>query len=314
MDVLCVGQLVADILVKPVDSLDFSVDTKRVERITVKNGGDCMNTAIDLAKLNNRVGFVGKVGKDSFGVYLSGVMGGYHIDTRGLKISEETETSSVIVLISPAGERTFLYHGGANDAFEFADIDLSLVDACKIVHVGGTFLLPNFDGNGAAELFRLAREKGKLTSMDVTWDTTGQWLGVIQPCLQYLDYFMPSYNEAAHITGRKSPEEIARFLLAEGVGTVVIKLGKEGCYVKGRDKEFFHPAWDVRAVDTTGAGDSFVAGFLTGVLNKWSLEACAEFASAVSACCIQDVGATTGVPGFDEVIEFMKVNRKEGKP
>jgi sugar/nucleoside kinase (ribokinase family) len=306
MDILCVGQLVADILVKPVDGVDYSVDTKRVEQIVVKNGGDSMNTAIALAKLENKVGFAGKVGDDSFGKYLMEVISSCNIDVSGLKITKDAATSSVIVLINSKGERTFLYYGGANDKFAFEDIDLSLLDVCKIVHAGGTYLLPGFDGKGAAELFKLARSRGKLTSMDVTWDTTGRWLEVIRPCLGYLDYFMPSYNEAVHITGRENPKEIAQFLLEQGVGTVVLKLGKDGCYVKGKDVEFYHSAYDVKVADTTGAGDSFVAGFLTGLKKKWSLSECAQFASAVSACCIQQLGATMGVRNFNGTLDFIK--------
>lgn len=306
MDILCVGQLVTDILVKPVDSVDFGVDTKRVEHISVKNGGDCMNTAIDLAKLGNSVSFAGKVGNDGSGDFLAKTLKEYGVDTKGLKVSSDAATSSVIVLINGKGERVFLYHGGTNDTFKYEDIDLSLIDECKVVHVGGTYLLPLFDGEGAAKLFRLAQSKKRLTSMDVTWDTTGRWLEIIRPCLKYLNFFMPSYKEASLITGRNSPEEIAEVLQSEGVGVVVVKLGKDGCYVKGDDKGFYYPAYDVKVVDTTGAGDSFVAGFLTGVVRNWSLEKCTQFASAVSAHCIQEVGATTGVPGFEDVVSFIE--------
>lgn len=103
MDVLCVGQLVTDILVKPVDSVDFKVDTKRVEQISVKNGGDALNTAIDLAKLGNKVCFTGKVGDDSLGDFLLKTIESYDIDLKGLKIEKGTSSSSVIVLINDKG-------------------------------------------------------------------------------------------------------------------------------------------------------------------------------------------------------------------
>lgn len=306
MDVLCVGQMVTDILVKPVDQVNFDVDTKRVGQISMKNGGDCLNTAIDLAALGNSVGFAGLVGEDNFGEFLVKTIKNYGIDTRGLKILPEISTSAVIVLINDKGERTFLYYGGSNDLFSFEHVDTSLIDDYKIVSVGGTYLMPNFDGVGAAKVFQLAHSKNKLTSMDVTWDTTGRWMDVIRPCLKHLDFFMPSYNEAKEITNEKSPENIAGFLMNEGVKSVIIKLGKDGCYVKGPEGGFYHKAYDVDVVDTTGAGDSFVAGFLTGVVKNWDLRKCAQFASAVSAHCIQHLGATTGIPGFNDVMEFIK--------
>ena len=305
MDILCVGQLVADILVKPVDGIDFEIDTQRVEHISMKNGGDCLNTAIDLAKLGNRVGFAGKVGDDSFGEFLVKTIKNFDIDTNGLKVAHQAATSAVIVVINHKGERVFLYYGGTNDSFSYEDIEPSLIDKCKIIHVGGTFLLPQFDGAGAAQLFQQARAKNKLTAMDVTWDTTGRWLSIIRPCLKYLNFFMPSINEARQITGQETPEAIAGFLQNEGVGVVVVKLGKEGCFVKGSGEGFYQKAYDVPVVDTTGAGDSFVAGFLTGVLKGWRLEQCAQFAAAVSAHCIQQLGATAGVPDFDTVTEFI---------
>lgn len=310
MDILCVGQMVADILVKPIDCIDFSVDTKRVEFIQIKNGGDCLNTAIDLAKLGNKVGFAGKVGDDSFGDFLLKTINNHGIDTSGLKVEKNASTSSVIVAINEKGERVFFYYGGTNDTFTYDDLELSVVDEYKIVHVGGTYNLPRFDGVGAAKLFELARSKGRITSMDVTWDTSGRWLGIIKPCLKHLDFFMPSINEAKYITGKDNPKEIAAFLQNEGVEIAVVKLGKDGCYVKDSGKGFYFPAYDVNVVDTTGAGDSFVAGFLTGISKGWDLEKCAEFASAVSAHCIQQVGATTGVPRYDDVVNFIKTYKK----
>jgi len=309
MDILCIGQLVTDILVKPVNSVDYKVDTKRVKQIIVKSGGDALNTAISLSKLSNKVGFVGKVGDDNFGNFLLKTIKSFDIDTKGLKIIKGAATSAVIVLINDKGQRTFLYQGGTNDTFRYEDICTSLIDECKLVHVGGTYLLPKFDGEGAAKLFQLAQSKNKFTSMDVTHDVTGKWLSTIKPCLKYLSFFMPSYGEAKSITGRKSPEEIADFLQKQGVEIVVIKLGRDGCYVKSQDKGFYFPVYDVEVIDTSGAGDSFVAGFLTGVLKKWDLKRCAQFASAVSAHCIQKIGSTTGVLSFNKIEEFIEKNK-----
>jgi len=274
----------------------------------MKNGGDCLNTAIDLAVLGNSVGFAGLTGKDNFGEFLVKTIRDYGIDTRGLKVLPEISTSAVIVLVNDKGDRTFLYYGGSNDLFSYEHIDLSLIEECKIVHVGGTYLMPNFDGIGAEKVFELAHSKNKLTSMDVTWDTTGRWIEVIKPSLKHLDFFMPSYNEAKEISNRKSPEDIADFFIDEGVKCVIIKLGKNGSYCKGLKESFYQAAYDVDVVDTTGAGDSFVAGFLSGVVKNWDLPTCAKFATAVSAHCNQHLEATTGITSFIDVMEFIKKN------
>jgi sugar/nucleoside kinase (ribokinase family) len=308
MDVLCVGQLAADILVRPVDRVDYGVDTKRVEGIDIKNGGDCLNVALGLAKLGGSVGFAGLVGEDQLGDYLRHVIEEAGIDARGLSRTRDARTCSCLVLINSQGERTFFYYGGANDLFS-GQLAPSLLEEAAIVHVGGTYLLPRFDGDGAARLFAAARAQGKLTSMDVTWDTTGRWLSVIEPCLPHLSLFMPSIHEAEKIAGTSDPREIAGFLQARGVRTVVVKLGERGCYVKPlQEPGFMVPAVPTQVVDTTGAGDSFVAGFLTGLLRKWDLKKSAAFACAVAALNIRKVGATAGIPTFDEARDFMESN------
>ncbi len=309
MDVLCVGQLAADILVRPVDRVDFGVDTRRVEGIDIKNGGDCLNVALGLRKLGGAVGFAGLVGEDQLGDYLAQVIRAAGIDARGLARTRDARTCSCLVLINARGERTFFYYGGANDLFSADHLDPALVGEARIVHVGGTYLLPRFDGQGAASLLAAARAQGKLTSMDVTWDTTGRWLAVIEPCLPHLSFFMPSIREAERIAGSSDPVRIAGFFQDRGVETAVVKLGEQGCYVKpGSRAGFFVPAFPTRVVDTTGAGDSFVAGFLTGVLREWEMRKCAAFACAVAAMNIREVGATAGIPTFEEARAFMEGN------
>jgi sugar/nucleoside kinase (ribokinase family) len=305
--VLCAGQLAADILVRPVDRLDFASDTRRVEPIRLANGGDCLNTAIGLRRLGLSVSFAGLAGRDSWGDFLASVIEREGIDGRGLKRTSEAGTCTVLVAINSQGERTFFYHGGANDLFSLRDVDPALVAEATAVHVGGTYLLPRFDGEGAAELLRGARARGQLTSMDVTWDVEDRWLSVIDSCLPHLDWFLPSAKEAAKITGLGRPEQMAAFLRDRGVANVVIKLGERGCYVLPAGRPgFFAPAFAVPVVDTTGAGDSFVAGFLAGLLRGWEPERSARLACAAAALNIQRVGATAGMPTIEEATDFLK--------
>jgi sugar/nucleoside kinase (ribokinase family) len=307
MDVLCVGQLAADILVRPVEHVDFGVDTRRVDGIDIRSGGDALNAALGLAKLGNRVGFCGKVGNDHLGGYLAEVIRAAGIDDRGLSRAAETTTCSCLVLVNGSGDRAFFYHGGANELFSPADVDTQLVAEASIVHVGGTFLLPRFDGEGAAGLFQRARAAGKITSMDVTWDVSGRWMSVIGPCLPHLSFFMPSIREAERIAGSSDPGRITEIFEARGVAASVVKLGEKGCFVKRRGEPgFLVPAFPTRVVDTTGAGDSFVAGFLTGLLKGWDLRRSASLACAVAALNIRKLGATGGIPTFEEAERFME--------
>lgn len=303
--VLCVGQLVADILVKEVGKFEPLSDTVRVNQIKIKSGGDNLNTALALGKLGARVAAVGSVGDDILGEHLKKTLTENEVDIEGIYVTRDHETSSVIVLVDETGDRSFLYYGGANDYFEYSMIPISKLSQATIVHVGGAFLLPKFDGHGALQLFNAAHKAGSLTSMDVTWDTSGRWMEIIKPCLHELDLFMPSIAEARMITGKSDVIDIVSYLKNAGVRHVIIKLGERGSYTDAFGRAFFTPAYKVPIVDTTGAGDTFVAGVLFGLSRDWDIVRTVEFATGVSALNIQKLGATEGVPDYKTVQDFI---------
>ena len=127
--------------------------------------------------------------------------------------------------------------------------------------------MPRFDGIPSSEVLKAAQEAKIITVMDTAWDSTGKWMQKIKPCLPYLDYFMPSLEEAEMISGKSKPEDIADVFLEAGVKTAVIKLGSKGCYIKNKSNEQYNIGafLGIKTVDTTGAGDSFAAGFITGI-------------------------------------------------
>ncbi|MCL1909628.1 MAG: carbohydrate kinase family protein, partial [Kiritimatiellaeota bacterium] len=138
------------------------------------------------------------------------------------------------------------------------------------------------------------------------WDNQNRWLSVVESALPWLDFFMPSEAEAALITGESDPVKMAEFLRGKGVKTAIVKLGEKGVYADGGGTERFHlPAFNVPVVDTTGAGDSFTAGFLAKHTQGASLRECARYASAVAAHCVGAVGATAGIPDAETVEEFL---------
>ncbi len=158
-----------------------------------------------------------------------------------------------------------------------------------------------------ARLLQQAREAGAITFLDTVWDDTGRWMKLLKPCLPYVDYFVPGLAEARALTGRQSPEEVATALLEEGVGTVAIKMGADGCLVKSRDRPALRvPAFKMPVVDATGAGDAFAAGFIAGVYLGWPLMDTARFANAVGALCVTGVGAFGNVASLEETLAFMR--------
>ena len=141
--------------------------------------------------------------------------------------------------------------------------------------------------------------------MDTAWDGRGRWLEVLAPVLPYADICVPSYEEARMITGESDPPAIARALMSAGVKTVGIKMGDKGCYVRSDDEEHFVPPFQVDPVDATGAGDAWVAGFLTGVVKGRSLRETARLANAVGGLSVTAMGATNGVRSLPETERFM---------
>ncbi len=307
-DVTCIGGLVADVVGKPIDSLPQKGKLSLVDRMELHTGGNAASTGVALAKLGVKTAVIGKVGKDGFGDFIIDRMALAGVDVRSVVRDPENATSATMVMVHSDGERSFVHYFGANAALSQGDIDLDLMRASKIFHIAGAFLLPALDGEPSAQLLKTAREAGITTSFDTAWDSRGNWMRLVAPCLPYVDYFLPSYEEAKMLAGgREDLQDVAQFLIDAGAEVVGLKLGEKGVYVRSKSgEEITLPALPVTAIDALGAGDSFVAGFLTGLVRGWNIEQCARFANGVGACCVTALGATTGIVGFDETLAFLR--------
>lgn len=306
--VVCLGILVADVVGKPIESFPPRGTLASVERMELHAGGCAANTSIALARLGIQAAVLGKVGRDGFGDFLRHTLETSGVATPGIVSDRAAATSATMVAVHADGERTFLHHTGANAAYSAADVDWAAVEAADILHIAGPFLMEQFIGRDCAEVLQRAKSLGKTTTLDTVWDFTGRWLSTLAPCLPFLDYALPSLEEARHITGQEAPRDIAQVFLDHGVGTVGLKMGEEGAYVRtaGGD-EIRVPPLRVEAVDALGAGDAWAAGFLCGLLHGWDLERTARFANAVGACCVQALGATTGIRSFEETLAMIEM-------
>jgi len=304
-DVCCLGILVADCFGSPIDEAPAKGRLALFDRMEMHIGGCAANTGIALAKLGVRTSVVGKVGDDVFGAFVSETLAKSGTDPRGVVTDRVAPTSFTFVLVGSDGQRSFLHTMGANATLCEKDIDMDVVWEAKILHVAGTMVMPTFDGVQTARVLAQAQAEGVVTCMDTVFnDRLADYMPVVGPCLPHLDMFLPSIEEAERVAGSSEPSVIVRRLHDEGVGTVAVKLGEKGCYVSGEGEEAFVPSYEVKAVDTSGAGDCWVAGFLTGQLRGWGLVESAEFGNAVAAHCVQAVGCTAGVPDYDAVRRF----------
>ncbi|MBN1624297.1 MAG: carbohydrate kinase family protein [Clostridia bacterium] len=312
-DVVSIGILVADVIAKPMTALPEKGKLMPIERITLHSGGCALSSAIDMKIIGLDTAVVGKIGNDGFGSYLTGVLEEAGITSKGLAIGRNSQTSASVVVVGNDSERSFIHCFGANGEFTYEDIDFDFVKEYKLAFFTGVNLMESFDGKPLGRAVKKAKELGLITIMDTAWDASGRWMELVEDSLPYLDYFIPSYDEAALIAKKDKPSEIADVFMAHGVRNVAIKLGKDGCYIKAEDgTEFTIPTFlNIKAVETTGAGDAFSSGFITGIINGWPLEKCGLFANAVGTFSVSQIGASTGIKSMEETIDFIKKQGRE---
>jgi sugar/nucleoside kinase (ribokinase family) len=311
--IICLGIMVADVIGRPLRTLPDPGRLVLVDEMELHIGGCAVNTATALARLGIPVEIIGRVGTDPFGDFVLQQLAEQGIGVRNVSRDPKAGTSATMVMVDPDGERRFVHYLGANAHLTLDDVDLSVIESAEILHVAGALVLPGLDGKPTAELMQRAKATGVTTFLDVVWDDTGRWMELLGPCLPYTDYFIPNLTEAQALLGleMEEPEDIARALLGHGVGTVVLKLGADGCLLMTHTGEAMHfPAFEVDVVDATGAGDAFAAGFIAGVWQGRSLEQTARFANAVGGLCVTGLGAAGGVCSLSETLAFIDSQSK----
>jgi sugar/nucleoside kinase (ribokinase family) len=307
--VLCVGMVVMDLPLRPVSPTIFEQDLCRIEAAPWTTGGDAANVAVSLAKLGTAVSFCGLIGKDVAGDFVEARLNECGVDTRALIRHPTLGTGVSHILIEPGGERHFLVSGSINDELDFSYIPDDLIAEADIVYLGSAMGLYGMDHGGAAALFKRAHELGKLTLSDFVGGAEYSSAGILtllEPMLRETDIILPSFLEAVKLSGETELPRIRDKFSGLGIKLLVVKLGAEGCYITDFAREWRVPTFDeFKPVDTTGAGDSFVGGFIRGTLEGWDPETAACFGSCVASFNVTGVGATGGVPDFDTAYRYV---------
>lgn len=295
--VMIIGASIVDVLVTPADERVFAVGSLPAEQIRMSCGGDALNEATVLQKLGGKVALHTLLGDDEAGKTVLRRMEQVGLDTQNVRIRQDLRTSVNVVLVKPDGTRCFLTDPQSSQRkLQQEDIPLPLPQDTGILCFASMFVFPLMKTREMAALFRTAREQGILVCADMTQRKNGETTADVAEALQYVDYLFPNDAEAMLLTGKDTVEAAARDLLEAGVGTVVVKCGADGCYILTRQGSFRVPAEKAEACrDTTGAGDSFVGGFLYGLSQDLSLEECARLANRCGARAVEKVGATTWI-------------------
>ena len=294
-----IGAAIVDVLVTPADERVFEIGSWPADQIVMTYGGDALNEATVLHKLGGNVHLETLLGSDAAGETVLRRMEQVGLEKSGVRVRDDLSTSVNVVLVKPDGERCFLTNPHASQRkLRLEDIPIPFPADVEILCFASIFVFPLMKTAEMAAVFRQAKEQGILVCADMTKCKNRETTADVAEALQYVDYLFPNDAEAMMLTRKDTVEEAARELLEAGVGTVVIKCGAKGCYIKNKEQESWVPAQEnVNRVDTTGAGDSFVGGFLYGLSKGMSLEECAAQANACGAQAVQKVGATTWITG-----------------
>ena len=303
-DATIVGLYVLDILGRPVSEIPKGGDLAYIDELRLTVAGTAGGTIIDCAKLGLSTLAVGAVGDDEKADFVVSVLEKFGVDTAGFERIQGVPTSSTILNIRPNGERPALHLRGACDYFLPPNKEKLDIFDCKVFHLGGTGLLKKLDGSVSVELLKEAKEKDCIT----TWDLIGateSTINIVKPLLPHIDYFMPSIEEASIMCGLDDPMDIAKFYLDNGVKNCVLTMGGEGSLFVNKDETIKTPAFDINVVDTTGCGDAFDAGIITGLINNFDLEKSLKFATATSGLVATGLGSDAGIIDFDDTINKM---------
>ena len=270
------------------------------------------------ANLGASTGFIGVIGNDEFGELLLSRLRKDGVDTRHIRVSEEHTTGTAFVMYHSTGQRKFIFHLRHSAAGQLSpkDIDEDYMANSKLLHVMGSALSVS---ESSREACYKAAETAKRSGLTITFDPNlrPELLDVetirriCEPLIKASRIIVPSRSEAAALTGIRDPVEAGRKLLEMGPEIAVIKMGDEGAVAVTGDDTLFEPAFEVKEIDPTGAGDVYDAAFAYGLLEDWPLNQIMEFAGAAGAIKVTRFGPMSCPSSTDEVEEFIRKAKKK---
>lgn len=306
MDAAIFGLIVADVIGSPIDLRKPPAPggLSLINSVTLTTGGNVCNTGVAMAKLGMKVAAAGLVGNDVLGAAMTEQLRRSGVDTSAVHGTDADQTSATLVAVEPGGERVFFHTAGVTRRLDAATLRncFPMFAKCQYVQIGYFGLLPGL----TPELPMLLPELKKMApNTRVALETVtpvGPW-NELEPILPHLDLFCPSRSEAIDLTGERDPEKmIAIFRKLMPQGLIGIKLDAEGCLLDDGKTRKRVPSYKIQVVDTTGAGDTWFAGLLTGLIKKMPLEQAGKLANRAAADCCTALGASTGVKSFDDTV------------
>ena len=262
-------------------------------------GGSAANTIIGLSRLQIKTGFVGKIANDNDGNLLLGNLKKEGVNTEGVIISSVGRSGNVLGFVDKEGQRALYVDPGVNDLIEYNELQMEYINSSKILH------LTSFVGDSYEAQENVLKEikDDVVISLDPGRIYAERGLSFLKNILNRTDIILINEEELKHLTENKykTYKEGAEFLLKLGINTVVIKRGDKGSYITDGNESYDISPFEVKCVDTTGAGDAFNTGFLYGFLKNKNIDDSGELGNFTASCCIQEQGAVKGLPDISKL-------------
>jgi len=300
VDIITLGEAIIDFV-----SAQSGVDLIHAPAFERAFGGAPANVAVDLARLGVTTGFIGKVGDDAFGLFFAHILEENGVSRENLLFDSERRTTLAFVSLTESGERDFMFyrHPGADAYLREEEIKEDFLRQAKIFHFGSLSLTQEPARSASRRAIQIAQKNRQIISFD--------------PNLRLSLWDSPNREELQFLTG-SSHIPSAQELLSDSLQLIFVSLGRDGCYYTNGAYSGFVNGYPLTPIDTTGAGDGFVAGILAELLPQiqkgialrdlisLELEEMARFANAVAAIITLERGAVTSAPSREEVKEFMR--------
>jgi len=276
------------------------LDTKNpVGPWSLQGGGPVGTALVTLARLGVSTAMVGKVGDDLFGSFARSEFLRERVDVSHVIVEPGRTSPLAVILIDEfTGKRTILYSLGTLTPIQPEEIPRELITGAKVLHLEG------FQKEGELYAAKLAREAGVTVVYDADQGRPGT-----EDLLPYVDILIAAREFAEQYTGSPAEQALDQ-LFKLGFKLAAVTLGDRGCLCQTSEGQFHVPAFQVKVVDTTGAGDVFHGAFIYGLLKGWEPRKIAEFASAVAAIKCQALGGRQGIPTLEQALKFLRERDK----
>ena len=305
MDVLCIGMALVDSIIKGFNPEPVSASGFTAASGTLNVGGEAVNEAVAAAKLGARTGILCSLGQDPAGDMIVRDLEKNGVDTSLVIRDPEHSTPVTTMFVNDDGTRKSITNQAHRYNFR-PEKYLDEITNARAIILGSLFRAPFDDPTIIYNVLSSAKKAGILTVADTKLPNFVKLtLDDVKQALPYVDYITPNEDEAKYFTGEEDPGKMADVFLKYGVKNVIIKLGSKGCYFKNAETAIKLDAMKIDAVDATGAGDNFVAGLTTEILNGKSIEEALKFANACGAICTTAVGAGTALKNYDQVLKSL---------